>query len=62
MDKNIGFNRNISRPWLDATAAFCSETEDLPLVRTRLEPVVGQDIKSSVNRRKMLSFIHKLVH
>ena len=57
MDKNIGFNRNIHRPWLDAAAAFYSETEDLTLVRTRLEAVVGQDIKSEVNRRKAIDIL-----
>jgi len=54
MDKNIGFNRNLYRPWLDAAAAFCSETDDLVEVRACLEPVVEQDIKSAVNRRKAI--------
>ena len=57
MDKNIGFNRNIYHPWLDAAAAFCSETDDLALVRTRLEAVVGQDIESKVNRRKAIDIL-----
>jgi hypothetical protein len=51
MDKGIGFNRNIYLPWLDATAAFCAETDDPAEIRERLEPVVGQRISSAVNRR-----------
>ncbi|MBN1137908.1 MAG: hypothetical protein JXM73_15065 [Anaerolineae bacterium] len=57
MDKDIGFNRNIYRAWLDAAAAFCAETDDLAEVRARLEPVVEQDIKSAVNRRKAIDIL-----
>lgn len=57
MDKDIGFNRNIYRTWLDAAAAFCAETDDLAEVRARLEPVVEQDIKSDVNRRKAIDIL-----
>lgn len=67
MDKDIGFNRNIYRSWLDAAAAFCAETDDpsgslpsgqrLAEVRARLEPVVEQDIKSAVNRRKAIDIL-----
>jgi len=57
MDKGIGFNRNIYRAWLDATAAFCGETDDPAEVRARLEPVVGQKIASDVNRRKAIDIL-----
>ena len=57
MDKGIGFNRNIYRPWLDAAAAFCAETEDPAELRARLEPVVGQRISSDVNRRKAIDIL-----
>jgi len=57
MDKGIGFNRNIYLPWLDATAAFCAETEDPAEIRTRLEPVVGQRISSAANRRKAIDIL-----
>jgi len=57
MDKGIGFNRNIYLPWLDATAAFCAETDDAAEIRARLEPVVGQRISSAVNRRKAIDIL-----
>jgi len=57
MDKDIGFNRNIYRPWLDAAAAFCGETDDLAEVRARLEAVVSQAISSPVNRRKAIDIL-----
>lgn len=57
MDKGIGFNRNILSSWLDAAAAFRAETGDLGEVRARLEPVVGQDIKSAENRRKAIDIL-----
>jgi hypothetical protein len=55
--EGIGFNRNIYLRWLDAAAAFCSDTDDLLEVRARLEPVVGQEIKSDVNRRKAIDIL-----
>jgi hypothetical protein len=57
MDKGIGFNRNITLPWLDAAAAFCAETDDPADLRARLEPVVGQRIASDVNRRKAIDIL-----
>ena len=57
MDKGIGFNRNIYLPWLDATAAFCAETDAPAAIRARLEPVVGQRISSAVNRRKAIDIL-----
>jgi len=57
MDKGIGFNRSIFLPWLDATAAFCAETDDPSEIRERLELVVGQDIASAVNRRKTIDIL-----
>jgi hypothetical protein len=57
MDKGIGFNRNITLPWLDAAAAFCAETDDPAELRARLEPVVGQRIASAANRRKAIDIL-----
>ena len=57
MDKGIGFNRNIYLPWLDATAAFCAETDDPAEIRARLEPVVGQDVKGVEARRKTIDIL-----
>lgn len=51
MDKNIGFRRNIYLSWLDATAAFCAETDDPAEIRARLQPIVGQEVHSAGNRR-----------
>jgi hypothetical protein len=57
MDKGIGFNRNIYLPWLDAAAAFCAESDDPADIRARLEPIVGQRISSTENRRKAIDIL-----
>jgi hypothetical protein len=38
--------------WLDATAALCAEGLGAPEIRTRLAPVIGQQIASAENQRK----------
>lgn len=60
MDKNVGFNRNILRAWLDAAAAFRVETGDLVELRARLEPVVGREISSAENRRKAIDILIRI--
>lgn len=57
MDKGIGFNRTIYLAWLDATAAFCTETDDAAEIRERLEPVVGQHLKGVDARRKTMDIL-----
>lgn len=57
MDKNIGFNRNIFLPWLDAAASFTAETQDPREIRRRLDPVVEQTIASRENRRKAIDIL-----
>jgi hypothetical protein len=57
MDKGIGFNRNITLPWLDAAAAFCAETDDPAELRARLEPVVGQDLQGVEAGRKTIDIL-----
>ncbi len=57
MDKNIGFRRNILLVWLDAVAAFSSETNDAANLRSRLEPVVEQQIQSKENRRMAIDIL-----
>lgn len=57
MDKGIGFNRNIKREWLDATAAFCVEMDDLAAIRQRLEPIIRQEISSATNIRKSIDIL-----
>ena len=57
MDKNIGFNRNLHLAWLDATAAFCAETEDPAELRARLEPVVSDHLKGVEARRKTIDIL-----
>jgi len=52
MDKGVGFNRNIKRVWLDATAAFCAESNEATAVRSRLEPIIGLELGSPTNIRK----------
>ena len=57
MDKGIGFDRNLYLTWLDAVAAFCSETDDPIEIRARLEPVVGLDLKGIDARRKTVDVL-----
>ena len=57
MDKGIGFNRNIKLDWLDATAAFCAETDDPAEIRVRLRPIVRQSIDSQTNIRKSIDIL-----
>lgn len=57
MDKNIGFNRNIRLVWLDATAALCGASDDPGEIRRRLNPIVGEEIASAVNRRKTIDIL-----
>lgn len=61
-NKGIGFNRNILLHWLDATAAFCLESNDEKEIRTRLKPVVAQDVKSPTNLRKSLAILLNIWH
>lgn len=57
MDKNIGFRRNIYLSWMDAAAAFCSETEDPNQIRELLDPIVQEQIRSTENRRMALDIL-----
>lgn len=57
MDKNIGFRRNIYLSWLDAAAAFCSETHDPARIRELLDPIVQEQIHSAENRRMALDIV-----
>ncbi|MBN1874769.1 MAG: hypothetical protein JXA33_11115 [Anaerolineae bacterium] len=52
MDKNLGFDRQLLRPWLDVTAALVAETQDPAELRARLEPVLAQDMAGADARRK----------
>lgn len=54
MDKNIGFRRNISLAWLDATAALCIKGQDPARIRAELDPLVGEKVASAANRRMAL--------
>jgi hypothetical protein len=57
MDKGIGFNRSIHLNWLDATAAFCAETDEPTEIRARLEPVVGEHLTGVEARRKTIDVL-----
>lgn len=57
MDKGIGFNRNIKLEWLNATAAFCTETDDPAEIRARLEPVLAQDRTGTDAIRKSIDIL-----
>jgi hypothetical protein len=57
MNKNIGFNRTLFLPWLDAAAAFCAETSDPAEMRLRLEPIVAQHLKGVEARRKTIDLL-----
>ena len=55
--KNVGFKRNIRLAWLDAAAEAVIEGNDPAEVRARLDPVVGEEIASSENRRKAIDIL-----
>jgi hypothetical protein len=57
MDKGIGFNRNIKLDWLNATAAFCTETNDRAAIGQRLDPVIRQEVSSPTNVRKTVAIL-----
>lgn len=57
MDKNIGFRRNIYLRWMDAIAAFCVEGHDLAELRSRLDPIVAQQVESKDNRRMAIDIL-----
>ncbi len=57
MDKGVGFNRNIKLEWLDATAAFCTETNDPVEIRTHLQPVLAQDRTGKDAIRKSIDIL-----
>src|SRR6266540_3991881 len=57
MEKQIGFRRNIYLSWLDATAAMCSETNDVQELRARLDPIVAEQVPSKENRQYALGIL-----
>lgn len=57
MDKGIGFNRNIKLEWLDAAAAFRTESDNLSEIRERLEMVVSQDRTGKEATRKSVDIL-----
>ncbi len=57
MEKHIGFRRNIYLSWLDATAAMCSETNDVQELRTRLDPIVAEQVQSQENRQVAIGIL-----
>ncbi len=57
VDKNIGFRRNIYREWMDAAAAFCTETADTSELRAHLDPIVAVRISSQECRRIALDIL-----
>lgn len=57
MSPLIGFRRNIFLDWLDATAAFCTETDDAHELRARLEPIVAQRIRYQDNARQAIDIL-----
>jgi len=53
MDKNIGFIRKIKLDWLDAIASYVSSgCEDNLELRTRLDPVLSDDLSGKDSKRK----------
>ena len=57
MNKGIGFNRQLLRPWLDAAAAFVAETENVANLRARLEHMLAQDMRGVAARRKTIDLL-----
>ncbi|MCA9873356.1 MAG: hypothetical protein KC441_06865 [Anaerolineales bacterium] len=62
MDKGVGFNRNIKLEWLDAAASFCLEWDDEQEIRSRLEPVLAQEVRSPTNLRKTIAILINIWH
>lgn len=60
--KNIGFNRTIHRAWLDATANFRIQTDDVQEIRQSLEPIVGEHLTGSEARRKTIDVLINIWH
>ncbi len=57
MEKHIGFRRNIYLAWMDAVAAYRTETADLATIRTRLDTLVAQQVKSLENRQVAIKIL-----
>jgi hypothetical protein len=57
MEKKIGFRRNIYLHWMDAAAAYSAETADPVELRARLDPIVGEQIKSAENRAAAITIL-----
>ena len=57
MEKKIGFRRNIYLQWMDAVAAYSAETSDPAELRARLDPIVGEQIKSAENRAYAITIL-----
>ena len=57
METTIGFRRNIYLEWLNAAAAFSTQTADAREIRARLEPIVEQTVKRADNRRQAIDIV-----
>ena len=57
MRPEIGFRRNIYLDWLDATAAFCTETDDPQELRARLDPIIAEHVTHPENRRMAIDIL-----
>ncbi len=57
MDKGIGFNRQLRRPWLDAAAAFVAHSQTPESVRAQLEAVLEPDMAGVDARRKTIDLL-----
>jgi len=62
MDKGIGFSRNLLLPWLDAAAAFRTETDDPTQIRERLESILRLDLSGVDARRKTIDVLLGVWH
>lgn len=57
MQKQIGFGRNIYRPWLDAAGDFRTMTDDPALIRQKLDTIVASQVTSAHNRRLAIDIL-----
>lgn len=57
MNRRIGFTQTVFRSLLDATAAFCTETDEADQLRAQLEPVVGHYLEGQAGRRKTIDIL-----
>ena len=61
-DKGIGFNRTIFLRWLEAAADARLQSDEIPVMRERLESIVSLDLQGIDARRKTIDVLVNIWH